>query len=635
MTDSVEQKETPLSPTTQTIDPDANGDNDVDGTPSNFPYNSLRRQMSSNVNVLPHEKLLNMLNEDIQNVFNEEVATLLMSEIKEQQFDLDAIRDDMEDVEDSFLVDKMTTEFNWTKTDQQRFRNTIQNVINPQVADLTTMKSSICRKNIASELLVCGFLRNLEDDEADFEDADCESLYPQISDTQTTDGTAPRHTFTHYPSDPTPILYQHTSSVSLMGSGIPSAKSLPGLPSAKSLVGLSSKSLGGLDPIPSPNSLPDKPLPNLPVPQQDALHKKQRSIGMVIIPNEVMNLVVQYYQTITVYGIGRNSRGEFGVGHRDNFLRLKEIPWCARNTDFILSAVIPCTINGIAYVSTDGSLWVCGFNKYGQFGLSHCEEVVDIAVQHPFYLKQQLRIRDVSHGKKAYHMFVTCGNGQVYCHGANEWGQLGIGRQRDTEEYPVELDTATFDPPLDTLSQKVVISDISCGIEFSLFLTTNHKVYSCGHNKWGQLGFPNAGQFPNRCRMLLTPKLIEELHKNGREVDQIRCGDCNSYCKDREGRLLSWGRNEFGELGTGERSCRLRWRPKVIPFFEEQNIKILKICSGSDHVLVLDESGRVYSWGFGKYGCCGDGDIKHQFVPRMMRSLERFNIVDIRYCHSP
>eukprot|EP00488_Nonionellina_sp_1-RS-2012_P003073 TRINITY_DN6271_c0_g1_i1.p1 TRINITY_DN6271_c0_g1~~TRINITY_DN6271_c0_g1_i1.p1 ORF type:complete len:130 (-),score=30.42 TRINITY_DN6271_c0_g1_i1:222-578(-) len=66
-----------------------------------------------------------------------------------------------------------------------------------------------------------------------------------------------------------------------------------------------------------------------------------------------------------------------------------------------------------------------------------------------------------------------------------------------------------------------------------------------------------------------------------------------------------------------------------ITFFTQDNIKIFKLCCGSDHVLVLDVSGKVYSWGFGKYGCCGDGDTKHKYSPQQMMHLDRYNIVDI------
>ena len=79
--------------------------------------------------------------------------------------------------------------------------------------------------------------------------------------------------------------------------------------------------------------------------------------------------------------------------------------------------------------SNNRDLWLAGFNKYAQFGLGHDENVVDVAVKHPFYEERGLKIEDVSHGKRAYHMFVTCTNGEVYCHGANEWGQCGINRQ--------------------------------------------------------------------------------------------------------------------------------------------------------------------------------------------------------------
>ena len=103
----------------------------------------------------------------------------------------------------------------------------------------------------------------------------------------------------------------------------------------------------------------------------------------------------------------------------------------------------------------------------------------------------------------------------------------------------------------------------------------------------------------------------------------IQCAASNSYCIDENGHLWSWGRNEFGELGSNQRTLRLRWEPQKVPFFIENNIQIFKLCCGSDHVLVLDAFGKVYSWGFGKYGCCGDGDIKHRYAPQKMTALDR------------
>ena len=266
-----EQKETEvlLSPRPTTEDPDQNEE------PA-FPFKpSVVRQKSSNVNVLSWENLLTMLSNDIKTNFNEKVATHFITTIREDQYDLEAIRDDIDPIEDSYLIEGMAEQFEWKLTEQQRFRNTIQNVINPSVADLTGMKSSVCRQNIASELLVCGFLRNLE------EEIDEQQL--TISDGESPEPESPETTLSiaHDVAPPDPLKPAHSSSLNLV---------------------------------------------NLAPPEN--LNTKQRSLPMIVIPDGVMSLVVQYYQTITVYGVGRNNRGEFGTGGRNNFLKLREIGWC-------------------------------------------------------------------------------------------------------------------------------------------------------------------------------------------------------------------------------------------------------------------------------------------------------------------
>jgi protein ATS1 len=64
------------------------------------------------------------------------------------------------------------------------------------------------------------------------------------------------------------------------------------------------------------------------------------------------------------------------------------------------------------------------------------------------------------------------------------------------------------------------------------------------------------------------------------------------------GELISWGRNDRGQLG-----------PKSgLP-------KLAKIAVGSEHVITLTTEGKIISWGWGEHGNCGgevdaDGDVK-------------------------
>ena len=202
-------------------------------------------------------------------------------------------------------------------------------------------------------------------------------------------------------------------------------------------------------------------------------------------------------------------------------------------------------------------------------------------------------------------------------------------------------------------NKKVVL--VNSGWEFSVAITNENddninnnddnngnKVYSWGNNCNGQCGFDN-----NEFQIINTPKNVLEL--NEKNIIQISCGNEHCLALNKNGEVYSWGINEDGVLGFANENnntnknknnnCKI-FKPTLINFFKENNIKIKYISSGSIHNIVIANSGTLYSFGCSKGGQLGidentllklysSNKIKDDFsisTPTLIKNLESFQI---------
>lgn len=106
------------------------------------------------------------------------------------------------------------------------------------------------------------------------------------------------------------------------------------------------------------------------------------------------------------------------------------------------------------------------------------------------------------------------------------------------------------------------------------------------------------------------PSIPMVSHKNifpipGREIKSVSCGDGFTLFLTKSGDVYSVGKNDKGQLGyelSFEQAktvsgVKCQSIPTKIPFFTEQNIKIVDIYSGSDFNFAMNEEGHFYSWG--------------------------------------
>lgn len=95
--------------------------------------------------------------------------------------------------------------------------------------------------------------------------------------------------------------------------------------------------------------------------------------------------------------------------------------------------------------------------------------------------------------------------------------------------------------------------------------------------------------------MVKTPQKIENI-KNAKK---ILCKYKNTFYIDNDGGLYVIGSGERGVNGTGRKKENILQFEKI-KF--ENDVKISEIDGGNSFCLALDSDGKVYSWGYNNFG---------------------------------
>ncbi|XP_076788262.1 putative E3 ubiquitin-protein ligase HERC6 isoform X2 [Arvicanthis niloticus] len=156
------------------------------------------------------------------------------------------------------------------------------------------------------------------------------------------------------------------------------------------------------------------------------------------------------------------------------------------------------------------------------------------------------------------------------------------------------------------------------GERHSLLLFSDHRVYSCGDNSWGQLG-------QRRQQRTKRPELIQAL--NTLPIDLVSCGKEHSVAVCHKGKVFAWGAGSEGQLGTGEFK-EISFMPTKINALND--IKIIQVSCGHYHSLALSEDGHVFSWGSNSQGQLGLGkNFCSQAIPQKVKSLEGIPLAQV------
>ncbi|KAL9445910.1 hypothetical protein AB3S75_013732 [Citrus x aurantiifolia] len=135
----------------------------------------------------------------------------------------------------------------------------------------------------------------------------------------------------------------------------------------------------------------------------------------------------------------------------------------------------------------------------------------------------------------------------------------------------------------------------------------------CGSTCWDAVGRRKGALDGN----LVSPTRLRPLVGVDIRFVAAGCVSCHCVAVDVEGRCYTWGRNERGQLGHGDKIQRDR--PTIVS--ELSKYKIKKAGAGRSHTVVVTEDGNSLAFGWNKHGQLGSGSIRNEIEPSPVRCL--------------
>jgi hypothetical protein len=198
--------------------------------------------------------------------------------------------------------------------------------------------------------------------------------------------------------------------------------------------------------------------------------------------------------------------------------------------------------------------------------------------------------------------------------GSNGRGQLGNGTTTSSE-VPV---------PVSGLSE---VATVASGSAFSLALMNDGTVMAWGANDFGELGNGTHGGFSD------VPAAVSGLS----EVMAIAAGGDHSLALLKNGTVMAWGYNGFGQLGTGSDTD-----PEQCDLFPVLGCSthpipvnglsgVTAIAAGQDFSLALLSNGTVMAWGDNEDGQLGVGTTTENDLPVAVSGLSGVTAISANF----
>ena len=258
------------------------------------------------------------------------------------------------------------------------------------------------------------------------------------------------------------------------------------------------------------------------------------------------------------------------------------------------------------FVDNYGKVYTWGKNDYGQLGngtTTNSSMPICISDTENSVLKGK-NIKNISTNR--YTVCAIDDNGKVYTWGENVYGQLGNGTTTNSSMPICISDTEN------SVLKGKNIKNISTNRYTVCAIDDNGKVYTWGENVYGQLG---NGTTTNSSMPICISDTENSVLK-GKNIKNISANEDTVCAIDDNGKVYTWGRNNYGQLGNGTTTNSSM--PICISDTENSVLKgknIKNISANGYTVCAIDDNGKVYTWGENDYGQLGNGKTTNSSMP--------------------
>jgi alpha-tubulin suppressor-like RCC1 family protein/PKD repeat protein len=297
------------------------------------------------------------------------------------------------------------------------------------------------------------------------------------------------------------------------------------------------------------------------------------------------------------YAFGLNDEGQLGTGDHLNQVR----PVHILNQIYRLST----GENHAAAITTDGNVLIWGSNDYFQLGIENI-----LFADSPQPLTHLTHIHSLAFGSK--HSLALDKLGRIWAWGYNFYGQAGI-ESSSNQAVPVVI---TKDASNQDLNKMIAIT---AGEDHSVALDEIGTVWAWGKNNWGQLG---DGSF------LLHRQPMPVKNEDGSYFQGVLAISASAnfvLAITNEGDVWAWGDNSKGQLGISTKKTSFTYPVRI-----NINVPCKSIAAGHQHALALTHDGHVLSWGANDYGQLGNGSQTSSYTPVMVILEDETPLSDVQ-----
>lgn len=243
------------------------------------------------------------------------------------------------------------------------------------------------------------------------------------------------------------------------------------------------------------------------------------------------------------------------------------------------------------WVKTDTTLWCWGANNTGQLGLGDQNRRLKPTVV-------MTGVKKVALGNS--HTCALKTSGEVWCWGDDTYGQVGSS---SVSLYTTKPTLVYFSG-----SANVGVLDITAGGNSSCAVIGSRYLHCWGQNNTGQLASA-PGDTNDKYSPTPTPKL-------GGNVLSATLGDYHGCANKTDGSIFCWGDNTQGQLGIGSNTSKPGDPTQL--FFNTKGL----LAAGERHTCAIaSDTAYLYCWGLNDNGQLGIGNNTNQNKPVKVNNI--------------